>query len=83
MSALRVLCESGNDSVSKAEGTGRERGELHICGASRATEIGRNTPGKQKYLIPGDCFHPKGCRLLGGKNRQRQDTCKVAQLAAA
>lgn len=55
---------------------------LQICGASRATAIGRNTPGKQKYLNPGGCFHSKGCRLLGGKNRQEKNTCKVAQLVA-
>lgn len=83
VSAQRGLSEAGKDSICKAEAAGRECGELHICGASRATARGRNTPGKQKYLIPGGCFHPKGCTLLGGKNRQGKDTCKTAQPVAA
>lgn len=47
-----------------AEIAGRRGGKLHICVASRATAR------EQKFLIPGGCFHPKGSKLFGTKNRR-------------
>lgn len=63
VSALRGLSgylRQGTTAYVKAEAAAREHGELHICGASRAKAIGRNTPGKQKISHPWRLLPPKG-----------------------